>query len=131
LAVWQEPSRQFAQTNFKAGSQKQLRLIWLKVIEASWLHFVRHDKEAPMSHVPHELHEEFPEAAEALRILKANDAHFARLADEYHTLNREVHRIETNVEPASDEVLETLKKKRLHLKDQIAVLLAAAANTAS
>ncbi|CTQ56223.1 hypothetical protein LP7551_04782 [Roseibium album] len=84
-----------------------------------------------MSHVPHELHEEFPEAAEALHTLKTNDAHFARLADEYHTLNREVHRIETNVEPAADEVLEDLKKKRLHLKDQIAVLLTAAANTAS
>ena len=46
-------------------------------------------------------------------------------------INREVHRIETDVEPASDEVLEDLKKKRLHLKDQIAALLAAAANTAS
>ncbi|ASP31958.1 YdcH family protein [Labrenzia sp. VG12] len=84
-----------------------------------------------MSHVPHELHEEFPEAAEALHHLKVNDAHFARLADEYHTINREVHRIETDVAPASDEVLEDLKKKRLHLKDQIAALLAAAANTAS
>ncbi|MBN9669682.1 YdcH family protein [Roseibium aggregatum] len=83
-----------------------------------------------MSHVPHELHEEFPEATETLHQLKTNDAHFARLADEYHTVNREVHRIETDVAPASDEVLEDLKKKRLHLKDQIAALLAAAANTA-
>lgn len=82
-----------------------------------------------MSHVPHELHEEFPEAEETLRTLKANDAHFARLADDYHTINREVHRIETNVEPAADEVLENLKKKRLHLKDQIAAMIAAAANT--
>jgi len=84
-----------------------------------------------MSHVPHELHEEFPEAADALHTLKTNDAHFARLAEEYHTINRQVHRIETDVEPTSDEVLEDLKKKRLHLKDQIAALLAAAANTAS
>ncbi|GAB4516582.1 MAG: DUF465 domain-containing protein [Roseibium sp.] len=84
-----------------------------------------------MSHVPHELHEEFPEAADALHNLKTSDAHFARLADEYHTVNREVHRIETDVEPASDEVLEDLKKKRLHLKDQIAAMLAAAADTAS
>ncbi|MHA7773673.1 YdcH family protein [Roseibium sp. M-1] len=84
-----------------------------------------------MSHVPHELHEEFPEAAEALHALKTNDAHFARLADEYHTINRQVHRIETDVEPASDEVLENFKKQRLHLKDQIAALLAAAANAES
>lgn len=82
-----------------------------------------------MSHVPHELHEEFPDANNAIHHLKMNDAHFARLADEYHTINREVHRIETDVQPASDEVLEDLKKKRLHLKDQIAALLAAAANT--
>ncbi|MEM5585731.1 MULTISPECIES: DUF465 domain-containing protein [unclassified Roseibium] len=84
-----------------------------------------------MSHVPHELHEEFPEAAEALHTLKTSDAHFARLSDEYHTINREVHRIETDLEPASDDALEELKKKRLHLKDQIAALLAAAANTAT
>ncbi len=84
-----------------------------------------------MSHVPHELHEEFPEAADALHTLKTNDAHFVRLADEYHTVNREVHRIETNVEPAADAVLEDLKKKRLYLKDQIAAMLAAAANTAT
>jgi uncharacterized protein YdcH (DUF465 family) len=84
-----------------------------------------------MSHVPHELHEEFPEAADALHNLKTSDAHFARLSDEYHTVNREIHRIETDVEPASDEVLEDLKKKRLYLKDQIAAMLAAAADTAS
>ncbi|QDG78418.1 YdcH family protein [Labrenzia sp. PHM005] len=84
-----------------------------------------------MSHVPHELHEEFPEATEVLHTLKTSDAHFSRLADEYHTVNREVHRIETDVAPASDEVLEDLKKKRLHLKDQIAAMIAAAANTAS
>lgn len=84
-----------------------------------------------MSHVPHELHEEFPEAADILHSLKTSDAHFTRLADEYHTVNREVHRIETNVEPAADEVLENLKKKRLLLKDRIAALLAAAANTAT
>lgn len=84
-----------------------------------------------MSHVPHELHEEFPEAANTLHALKTSDAHFARLADEYHTVNREVHRIETDVEPASDDVLEDLKKKRLNLKDQIAAILAATANTVS
>ena len=66
-----------------------------------------------------------------MHALKTSDAHFARLADEYHTVNREVHRIETDVEPASDDVLEDLKKKRLNLKDQIAAILAATANTVS
>ncbi|MHC5654274.1 YdcH family protein [Stappia sp. ICDLI1TA098] len=78
-----------------------------------------------MSHVPHELHEEFPDQTEALHSLKLGNAHFARLADEYHEVNREVHRAETDVSPVSDEALEEMKKKRLALKDQIAALLAA------
>lgn len=84
-----------------------------------------------MSHVPHELHEEFPDAAEALHTLKTSDNHFARLSEEYHVINREIHRIESEVEPASDEVLEDLKKKRLHLKDQIAAMLAATESAGS
>ncbi len=76
-----------------------------------------------MSHVPHELHEEFPNAVSKIHDLKVKDAHFSRLADQYHELNREIHRIETRVEPAADIVLETLKKKRLSLKDSIAAIL--------
>jgi uncharacterized protein YdcH (DUF465 family) len=80
--------------------------------------------EKDMSHVAHELHEEFPEQAEAIHSLKASNAHFARLAEEYHTLNRTIHRMETNVEPADDATIEGLKKKRLSLKDEIAGFLA-------
>ena len=56
-----------------------------------------------MSHTPHELHEEFPEAVDKLHALKLSDHHFARLSERYHEINREIHRIETNVEPASDD----------------------------
>jgi uncharacterized protein YdcH (DUF465 family) len=80
--------------------------------------------ERKMSHVAHELHEEFPEHAEAIHSLKASNAHFARIAEEYHTLNRTIHRMETNVEPADDATIEALKKKRLALKDEIAGFLA-------
>lgn len=79
-----------------------------------------------MTHVPHGLHEEFPGAAAAISRLRIADAHFARLADSYDTLNREIHRIEAEVEPASDQTLEDLKKKRLKLKDDIAAMLRAA-----
>lgn len=79
-----------------------------------------------MTHVPHGLHEEFPTAASAISRLRIGDAHFARLADHYEHLNREIHRIEAEVEPASDESLEELKKKRLKLKDEIAAMLRAA-----
>ncbi|MBO6757717.1 MAG: YdcH family protein [Roseibium sp.] len=84
-----------------------------------------------MSHVPHELHEEFPDKTDAIHALKLSDAHFARLFDEYHTINREIHRVEAEIEPTSDAVLEDFKKKRLHLKDQIAAMLAATENTGS
>ena len=76
-----------------------------------------------MTHVPHELHDEFPEAAETLHRLKMENAHFAKLAEEYHTINREIHRIETEVEAASDVRAENLKKRRLGLKDEIAEML--------
>ena len=76
-----------------------------------------------MSHVAHELHQEFPEQAEKISALKVNNAHFARLADHYHSTNLEIHRIESEVSPASDEALEDLKKQRLQLKDEIALLL--------
>ncbi|WP_186389976.1 YdcH family protein [Stappia sp. TSB10P1A] len=78
-----------------------------------------------MGHVPHELHEEFPDKTAALHELKTSNGHFARLAEKYHEVNREIHRVETDVTPASDEVLETLKKQRLRLKDEIAAMLAA------
>lgn len=84
-----------------------------------------------MSYVPHELHEEFPQAADQLHALKVSDAHFARLADTYHEVNREIHRIESEIAPASDQALEELKKQRLSLKDQIAAMLAATENTGS
>ena len=79
-----------------------------------------------MSHVPHELAEEFPEAAEKIHALKTSNAHFARLAETYHEVNREIHRIETRIEPTSDEVEQELRRKRLHLKDEIAAMIAAA-----
>lgn len=76
-----------------------------------------------MSHVPHELAEDFPESADRLHALKTTNAHFAKLSDEYHEINREIHRIETDVEPASDMRQEELRKKRMILKDQISAIL--------
>ena len=72
-----------------------------------------------MSHTPHELAEEFPDKIEAMSALKQSDAHFARLADEYHEINRAVHRAETNVEPMEELAEVDLRKKRAALKDEI------------
>lgn len=79
-----------------------------------------------MAHTPHELHEEFPAKAETIRQLKTGNAHFARLADEYHDLNRQVHRAETRVDLMSEEDEEHLRKRRAQLKDQISRMLAQA-----
>ena len=76
-----------------------------------------------MSHVSHELLEEFPGKHEKLHELKLSNGHFLKLHDEYHELNREIHRIESGVAPTSDEVLENLKKKRLVLLDDISAML--------
>ncbi|WP_420003320.1 YdcH family protein [Arenibacterium sp. LLYu02] len=79
-----------------------------------------------MSHTPHELAEEFPEKAAAISALKQSDAHFAKLAEDYHEVNRAVHRAETNVEPVSEAAESDLRKKRAALKDEIWGLLAQA-----
>ncbi len=78
-----------------------------------------------MSHVPHELAEEFPQFADKLADKKASDAHFAKLAEEYHAVNRQVHRAETNVEPMTELAEGELRKKRAALKDELFALLSA------
>lgn len=67
----------------------------------------------------HDLHHEFPESAEAIHHLKTNDHHFAKLFDEYHAVEHDIHRIESGAEASSDEYLENKKKERLMLKDQL------------
>ncbi|WP_350335854.1 YdcH family protein [Coralliovum pocilloporae] len=76
-----------------------------------------------MSNTPHELSEEFPEHVEKIHALKTGDAHFARLFDEYHEINRAIHRAETNVEPTDDLNEVAMRKQRMVLKDQIWTLL--------
>lgn len=76
-----------------------------------------------MSHTPHELAEEFPDKTELMSQLKQSDAHFVRLADEYHEVNRVVHRAETHVEPMEELAEIELRKKRAALKDEIWTIL--------
>jgi uncharacterized protein YdcH (DUF465 family) len=72
-----------------------------------------------MTHTPHTLVADFPEFADKIHTLRQSDAHFVKLADEYHQLNRDVHRAETDVAPTSDDHLATMRKRRIALKDQI------------
>jgi uncharacterized protein YdcH (DUF465 family) len=76
-----------------------------------------------VTHTPHELHEEFPEHAARIHRLKTENAHFSKLSDRYHEVNRAIHRAESEVEQVSDEHLTELRKERLKLKDEIAAIL--------
>ncbi|WP_299025497.1 YdcH family protein [uncultured Sulfitobacter sp.] len=78
-----------------------------------------------MSHTPHELAEEFPDQMAQMAELRQNDAHFVKLSDSYHTLNRAIHRAETDVEPTSDDNMTRMRRERLGLKDEIAAYLRA------
>ena len=78
-----------------------------------------------MSHTPHELADEFPQDHAILHDLKMNNAHFVTLAERYHDVNREIHRIESEVEAASDDRAEELKKQRPALVDEISQMISA------
>lgn len=72
-----------------------------------------------MSNTPHELAQEFPEHLQKMHALKTGDTRFARLFDEYHDVNRAIHRAETDVEPVGDAHMENMRKQRMVLKDEI------------
>lgn len=78
-----------------------------------------------MSEMPHELAEEFPELVGKMEELKASDAAFARMFDEYHQVNKKVIRSETHEKPTDHFHEEEMKKQRAHLKDEIYKLLTA------
>ncbi|HBS49343.1 MAG TPA: hypothetical protein DEA05_04280 [Rhodobacteraceae bacterium] len=78
-----------------------------------------------MAHTPHELAEEFPDMVEKIHQLKTSDKHFARLAAQYHEVNRDVHRAETNVSPVDELAEVEMRKKRAALKDEIYRILSA------
>lgn len=71
----------------------------------------------------HVLVEAFPEFEEKINNLKVENAHFKKLFDQYDELDHEVYRIESDAEPASDEVLNKKRMDRVHLKDEIYTFL--------
>jgi uncharacterized protein YdcH (DUF465 family) len=75
-------------------------------------------------HIPHELREEFSGHARLIERLLTTNHDFGRLASRYDDVNRSIYRIESEAEPADDAVLEEFKKRRLKLKDEIALFLA-------
>ena len=69
------------------------------------------------------LQHEFPDKADLIRSLKLKDRHFARLLEEYHALDEEIHQHESSPAALTIEQMETLKIRRLYLKDRLQSLL--------
>ena len=70
-------------------------------------------------HFHHPLLLEFAEHRELILKLKEEREEFRHLMDEYHAIDRRICRIEREFETATDQETESLKKRRLWLKDQL------------
>lgn len=75
----------------------------------------------------HDLLHEFPEHKDTIHSLKVSDNHFAKLFDEYHQTDKEVHRIEEHIETPTDEYTNKRKLDRLALKDKLHKMILEAA----
>ncbi len=72
----------------------------------------------------HSLVLDFPQFKETtIHALKLSNAHFKHLLDRYQTVDNEIVRIETELEPASDARTQQLKHSRLQLKDELIGLI--------
>ena len=65
----------------------------------------------------------FPEYRDLITKLKTTDKHFLNLFDKHNALDQKIKNMESHVEPGSPEEIETLKKEKLILKDQLYVIL--------
>lgn len=65
----------------------------------------------------------FPEYRDLITTLKGQDPHFSRLFHLHNELDQEIKNMETGLRPAGDLAIEQLKKEKLHLKDQLYIIL--------
>lgn len=65
----------------------------------------------------------FPEYRDLISKLKQDDAHFARLFDEHNELDHKIARLENNPVTSGADEIDELKREKLHLKDQLYVIL--------
>jgi uncharacterized protein YdcH (DUF465 family) len=65
----------------------------------------------------------FPEYRELISQLKSSDHHFKTLFDRHNALDEKIRKMEARLEPGTREEIETHKKEKLLLKDQLYVIL--------
>lgn len=71
----------------------------------------------------------FPEYRDLITRLKTSDHHFDRLFDQHNNLDQKIKNMESRIEVASHEAIESLKKEKLLLKDQLYGILRKASDT--
>jgi hypothetical protein len=65
----------------------------------------------------------FPEFRDKITELKTTDHHFMRLFDQHNALDQKIKNMESGITPASHEEIETQKKAKLAIKDQLYTIL--------
>lgn len=65
----------------------------------------------------------FPEFRDLISRLKTEDAHFSRLFERHNDLDHQISNMEAGVTPSDNAAIETLKKEKLQLKDQLHAVL--------
>ncbi|MDP2367365.1 YdcH family protein [Rhodoferax sp.] len=72
----------------------------------------------------------FPEYRDLISQLKATDHRFNRLFEQHNAVDQKVKNMESRIEPGTHEDIETLKKEKLLLKDQLYAILKKASGSA-
>lgn len=67
----------------------------------------------------HDFIQEFPEYRDRILTLKLENRHFRKLFEEYQTLDNRINKFETGSEFCTDEYLNELRLKRVHIKDSL------------
>ena len=65
----------------------------------------------------------FPEHRELITQLKTTDRHFLNLFDKHNDLDQKIKNLEAHIEHATQVEVETLKKEKLALKDELYTIL--------
>jgi uncharacterized protein len=65
----------------------------------------------------------FPEYRELISRLNTRDSHFVSVFDKHNALDLRIQKMEAHLEPGTPLEIEVLKKEKLALKDELALIL--------
>lgn len=65
----------------------------------------------------------FPEYRTLITALKHSDQHFTRLFDHHNHLDQKIKNMEAQIQPGTGLEIESLKKEKLRLKDELYAVL--------